>query len=353
MSINITKEFGPSSGMTFTVSTISSHSLSDSDDQISFFFSVPKSGTITKLGFYIPSYIGTPPAYNLGLVNLDSSGSADSTSPYGGSSIHSYTPDSAGWKWVTLDDPADSATVGDIVAIHIYSGATPPDVNNRITISYTPFGSTGIPRYQRYSTSLIRGNGIPPFGIEYDDGSIYGMPTITTSAIDINNGTTPDEVGMKFLAPMDINCMGCTFSVLELGTDPSFDIVLYDSTSTALRTLTISNINYINGGLGAVSNRIYFYWNPITLDKDSLYRLVAKPTSSESIRLVSWEFESSNSRANNGILDTANWVLTQRTDGGSWTDTDTKISAVAIIGNSLDIPGTGGGGIGGAYAYVG
>src|SRR3989304_5862694 len=149
---------------------------------------------------------------------------------------------------------------------------------------------------------------------------------------------------MEFLTPMDINCMGCIFSVLELGTDPSFDIVLYDSTSTALRTLTISNINYINGGLGAVSNRIYFYWNPITLDKDSLYRLVAKPTSSESIRLVSWEFESSNSRANNGILDTANWVLTQGGDGGDfghrWWGCFCDWHGVAVV----CLPGTGGGG---------
>jgi hypothetical protein len=80
------------------------------------------------------------------------------------------------------------------------------------------------------------------------------------------------------------------------------------------------------------------------------YRLIFKPTTTSHVTLYHYDVPSNAhfAAAEVGI----GWYYTQRTDGGSWTDTDTKRPLMGLLFDGVDVSG-GGGGSRFAYAFMG
>jgi len=118
----------PESTGNATATAFGGHVLNDLDNALAWVLRVPKSGTITHVGFGVKTITGSPPDYYVGLVTLDVAGLPTAV-PYGGSAVATYTPTTPGWVWLELSTPA-AAVAGDLVAIHIYPTAIAPDAAN-------------------------------------------------------------------------------------------------------------------------------------------------------------------------------------------------------------------------------
>lgn len=103
--------------------------LNSANDQHAGWWRVPKTGHVTHVGVRTSNVTGTPPNHTIALVTVDASGDPTDTN-YGGSA-----PASGGfgtgdanpkWYWFELATHAD-VVQGDLVAVKVKPGATPPD----------------------------------------------------------------------------------------------------------------------------------------------------------------------------------------------------------------------------------
>jgi hypothetical protein len=316
--------------------------LSDSNNAAGWSFNFPKDGTVTDVGFLITVKTGTPPAYNAGLVTLDTSG-RPSTSAYGGSAITEYTPTATGWKWATLSTPA-TANAGDYAAVHVYPTGTAPDASNYVSLSISDVSEGGI-GVQFLISWAITTLAIP-MAIKYDDGSIYGFAlSSATLYASIANNTTPDELGCKFTVPAAMTIVGLRFPALSTSLTGPFDIVIYSSDDTALATTSVADKDFEDD---LSVHTIYF--DPVNLTAGATYRAVIKPTSSSSIVCSRFLFESSAAKAM--FPQGENWQATERTDAGAWTDTALDIVPMSLIVSDITFTGAPAA-TGGAFAYIG
>lgn len=288
--------------------------LNDSNNAAGWTFTIPKNGTITDVGMLLIAETGTSPAFNCGIVTLDSSG-VPTTTAYGGSAITSAQWTSVGWKWVTLSTPA-TAVAGEFAAVHIYPGGTPPDASNYVSV-YTGgvcAGGMGV----RYLTSWAFNTELmgAPFAVKYNDGSIYGF-ALTSGVLysTYNNTGDPDERGNKFTLPAAMTCTG-TRLMLTFVNSPTVDVVLYDGSNNVLASTSIGDKDYVDG-----SPYVDVFWDTVNLSASTTYRLVVKPTSgvaSNTVTIFRYYVESAAARSM--WPAGADWQYTYRTDGGAWTD---------------------------------
>lgn len=325
-------------------SSLPNSNMNDADNATGWVFSVPWDGSITDVGFLVSAKVGTPPAYNVGIVTLDSSGKP-TTTVYGGSAITAYTPSGTApyWVWVTLDTAA-TANAGDYAAAHVYPSGTAPDGSNYMSIPYR--GVTFSLGNGVYYTSLWQtGQGGSPMAIRYNTGAIYGVP-LASAAIHASarSNTTPDEIGCKFTLPAAMTCYGAQIT-MQWGTSATLDVVLYDGSNSVLASTSISDKDYQPNVTLDVT------WDAVNLSAATTYRLILKPTvaSSGDIYTPKWTIAGATERAAlpHGDL----WHWTERTDAGAWTDTTTAIAPMSLWVSDITFSTTSGGG--GEFAYIG
>jgi hypothetical protein len=302
---------------------LSTQALTDSDNAVASVINLPVDGSVTDVGFLLTAENGTSPAFNCGLVTVDSSGNP-TTSAYGGSAVTSAQWTSTGWKWVTLSTPA-TAVAGDFAAIHIYPGGSPPDGSNNITVAYGGVGDGGYSL--NYVVAWTQTAMIGPMAIKYSDGSIYGFAlTSITTYVAPNPSTTPDEVGAKFTLPARVTCTGAKVGMSRTGYGGSttVDVILYDSSSTVIASTSVSDKDFID-----VTDYVTVHWDAVNLVAGDEYRLAVKPTTAaNAITVTKWSVESTAARGMWPSGDT--WQWTERTDAGTWTDTDTAIPYMGL-----------------------
>lgn len=339
--------------------TISNYGLDDLNDAVGWGFCIPKTGVITDIGFLIYQVAGTPPEYNSGLVILTTASGWPIPSPYGGSAITPFTPVASGWHWITLNTPA-SGIMGEYASIYLYPGSTIPSATDHIKIGRTnvhySYGIYGFPRFYQFATSWNNFDwGYLPFAVKYNDNDIYGFPIRTPLSIPISSDTSPDEIGVKFTLPFDVNCIGPCITYYTTNANVSLDIILYDSNDTVLRSVSFSDLDIIRN-TNADGMKTDIKWSSaIALSKDVTYRLALKPTTSTTINACGIRFDTASDKDNNMFDHLSRWDRTQRVDGGSWTDIDTDIIGLGIIIDSISVEtGAPAEGVsGGSYAYVG
>ena len=336
------------------------YNLDDNNDAEAKVFALPSGGTITDVGLYVGAKVGTPPEYKVGLTEVNPYTGFPMQSPYGGSAIYSWTPTntSAQWIWFTLSTPA-VGVMGDIVAIHVYPSGTTPNTSNYTRIersniwSDSSYGFT-LPFREQFSTTWIATNGYGIWAVKFDDGNVFGIPAIALHYVQTVSTSSPDEIGNKFSLSFDTisNGFSAAFNSLDSGVDLTF--TLYDNNDTIIAEKRFNNLTYWNDSY-SYTEWMSLYWDsPVTLTKDINYRITVKAnTSSAGFYLSGMQFESSTSRTNN-MWDMFNkWQRTERTDGGSWTDSDDKIACVSIIISGIEITEVPASGAGGSYAYIG
>lgn len=309
-------------------------------------FCVPKDGTITDVGYYVGTRTGTPPAYNVGIVTLDSSG-RPTTTAYGGSAITAHTATSTGWKWVTLDTSA-TANAGVFAAARVYAGGTAPSGSNYIAVTVEPLATSGITMYYKYGGWNAYATGAGPLAVKYSDGTVWGFALSSNSPyLQIRSNTTPDEVGCKFTVPASMTVFGMRFwaTAAYWGSSATFDAVLYDGSDNVLASTSVSDKDNVDDQ--AIVN---VYWDAVSLTAATTYRVVVKPTvaSGGDIYINKWSFESTAALAAVPCGDA--WQWTQRVDAGAWTDTNTAVAPMALWVSDITFSAAS---AGGAYAYIG
>jgi hypothetical protein len=309
---------------------------------------LPKDGTITHVGFLITATAGTPPAYNVGICTLDSSGRPNTTA-YGGSTHASYAPTSTGWKWAALGVNA-TAAAGDFVALRIYPTGSAPDGSNNISVCRNPVAGTGTQLSFATSWTVLANTAIGAMAVKYSDNTIFGN-AITSADIHVQlrSDTTPDEAGCKFQVPLAMTVRGALLGVdASWGSAATADVVLYDNANNVLATTSIADKDYVDD-----NSYINVWFDAVNLSPSTNYRLTVKPGvagATGTVFIQRYQFESTAARDSWPPGDGL-WQYTYRTDAGAWTDVSTDLSYMGLW--VTDISGTVVGSAGGEFAYVG
>jgi len=311
-----------------STATFQDHDLDDADDAAAWKFCIPMDGTITKVGFYVTVFNGAPPDYYVGLVTLDAAG-APTQVAYGGSAITTYSPTGVGWVWVTLATPA-TAVAGELCAVHIWPTGVAPDAANSIDVAYEYLTQIEFPTMCSYTVAWAYSDGYGPWAVQYDDGTIVGMEAIAKSVDSIDTGTTPDEEGCLLEMPFDATCFGARINMSLPISSASYDVVLYDSLDNVLASVSVDDEDKTNAQ-GAKD----LYWDDVSLDEGSTYRLVLKPTSLSNIIPAGAVFDTAAGRAGKTIPEGDRWQKTERTDAGAWTNTDDELIWMGLWLNSI------------------
>ena len=314
--------------------TVSSVALNDSDNSVASVLQVEKDGTINRIGFSVSAANGTP-SINVGLVGLTTGN--PNTTAHGGSAIEVVTSWSVGFVWVTLATPA-TVQAGQEVAARIWpSGAgNVPDGTHNITV---PFRSSlvtniGQPHPEEFTTAWTKRNNYPHIAVRYSDGSVGPIvPNVGTSLVStaFNSGTTPDEIGCLFQLPFAATCIGARMA-WDPATGSDGDLKLYNagSTEVASATLTVANTEGVNNQVVDV------FWDPVSLAADTNYRLTHLPSNATSRQLVQVTLPDTDSRGS--IPEGSRWQRTERTDAGSWTETDTVMPMMSLWLSNVTVP---------------
>lgn len=256
----------------------------------------------------------------------------------------------------TISTPPTVA-IGDIIAIVVgYSSFNSGENANFGFQAYLTANNTGMP----YSAAYIgigpawqKGGGTvypPNFALVYGDGSIItpsgaGYAWNSVTEVTHSSSSSPDEYGNKFRLPFNARVVGSWGFFRK---DGDYTVTLYDSDgTTALRTLSMDK-----DVVGTPVSQVALYFStPVTLTKDTWYRITWYPNTTTSCR--TWHFNVSDVGGYEG-MDAApcgsDMHLTKRTDAGAWTDTTTQRCMMGLVIDQLD---DGAGGAGGLKTHPG
>lgn len=316
--------WGPASGFrlgTAVWSDDAGYYLDDADDKACGLFCIEKGGSITGLGFKQMKTNGIPPNYAVSIQTLDGNGKPSGAN-YGGSAPGLYVPGANGWKWVDFATPA-TAVVGDKVAVVVGPGGATGV--NYISVQYhqgdwleqfcMPAGGT-------YTTSWnVTSFRWPAIVPHYSDGSAgQFFPMTNGQSENYRTGSAPNEVGCLFQVPFKCVCSGARVQLSGMtgGSNNTLaDIILYDATGAILgQNQGLRYAGLLGGGWGGWD---VFWAAPVTLEKNTNYRLGIKATSASLyITLLQMTFVDAASRV--GMPESARWQRTSRTGAGAWTE---------------------------------
>ncbi|HTE19510.1 MAG TPA: hypothetical protein VK689_14165, partial [Armatimonadota bacterium] len=291
-----------------------------------------------RVSFRIPS-LTTAQLLRVGLETLDASGDPSGTQ-YGGSAPATQTPVTATTYEVTLPTPA-TAVAGDRIALVIQFDSTTGAVN----VASAPAGpgstGTGFPYIDTYNGSVWtrQSAALAVLSIRYNDGlyaAVGAVPAGLLAAVTFNSGSTPDEIGNLINLPFPLEASGFWG---QLDFDAAADIILYDGDgTTVLRSVSLSNL--YRGGTAAARYELPFS-SPVTLAKNTNYRLVAKPTSGSNVsvhRLTCLSAAHLDGMPGGQVIHE-----TSRTDAGAWSQSTAQRILLGLLASKLD-DGAGGGG---------
>jgi len=302
----------------------------------------PKSGTISKVGVTVGS-VTTSRQLKVSIQGVNASGIPDGTIKGGGNAYTTFTPTAAGWYSGNLVSPL-TVSAGDPISVVVeFSGDT-----GNLTIRYDALVVATHDVYSaNYTTSWTKVTGGALLcGIEYDDGSQgvcpFFKPFLTCNYLGINNGSATTEIGIRFKLPAPVRAVGASHIGYN-ALNGAFQYKLYDVASGDVLATAIYTAGQ-NTGLSTSYGFLPFS-SPVSLSKDTWYRLVVVPTTSTIVGMNYFDVDSAS------LMDAfslgQNCYATTKTSG-SWVDTTTRrYLAYLLIDQIDDGSGGGGGGAGG------
>lgn len=316
-------------------------------EKAGFVFEVPKTGTISKVGFRTNS-VTTAQTLRVSLQTVGATDGHPTGTLYGGSTAGTQaSPASNTFYLVTLGTGA-SATIGDVVAAVIEFDAT---VGNLFIdgLATAQAGGAGVqfPYTRSYTTVWANESSmIPILAIEYSDGTYEyvggAYPLATTFNTAFNSGSTPDERALKMNLPFSCRAIGFWwYGILDLG---DCDIVLYQGT-TALETRTLDK-DFKGNNVQGFYRRRFPGSRVLSINTD--YYLSIKPASTSDVT----SFEATVNAA--AMMDQfelgQKLTFASRTDAGAWTADTLRRPLIGLIIDQLD---DGAGGAGGLLVHPG
>jgi hypothetical protein len=149
------------------------------------------------------------------------------------------------------------------------------------------------------------------------------------STISFNSGSTPDEYALRFQIPFR-----CRLDAVRVLFDPDnpVDLVLYDASNNVVKTITVPTGVDQHTGLGYMD---YLFVTRPTIEANTTYRMAVKPTTGSNVQILTLSVDSA------AVMAAfppggGQWFLSTRTDGGSWTDTQTDRPLMSFVFSHLD-----------------
>lgn len=321
--------------------TATAHTIDADGEKVGWVFQATKSGAISGIEFLAKAVTASGDIdFRVETVSLVTS--APSGTLWATNTNKIQDVPSAGWQAATLTANA-TVSRGDMVAIVIEANSTnTPDLTvGGLDVSHEDNRTQ--PYCQTYvsSWSGITREGI--LAVKMSDGSFMYIPwfppVVSYTSLTVEQDTDPDEVGIKFQIPFPADISGMWIYNIKIASG-NVIFKLYDSDgSSVLSTITIDEDSLLNNR----SMRIYWLDADIALSKDTWYRLTFQPDGTTGGGNT-FTYYTVNAAANlDGVEGGQKIIMTERTDGGAWTDTDTRRPFMGIVLNGFD-DGTGGGG---------
>lgn len=145
-----------------------------------------------------------------------------------------------------------------------------------------------------------------------------------------NSGSTPDEIGIVWVQPFNAIVASFRTKIKLNDTDRDVDIILYNSSNDILETVSIEADKCVVD----MTQRMFLEYlvDIPKLQKGKTYRLVIKPTTVNSITMLDVIYPDVETR----LAEFGFGYRTERTDGGSWTDTTTEaLELTPVIGDII------------------
>lgn len=324
--------------ITTNATTWQSRLMSAATDKVAFIIPCPKSGTLSSVGFMLGT-VTTGDTLKVSFQDVSTTtGLPDGTADQYRTLVVSDSDDDT-WKQTGIisSDGTDTGTKrtvtrGDILGIVIeFNSFVAGSLNIKSILSPGAGMNTNGRHYLSQYTSgawAIRSSESITVALQYSDGSYSFMgstlPITAVTQITFASNTDPDEIALKFTIPFD--CSLCGIWAVGVDLDGDIDIVIYNSTSTALISRSIDKD--IRSSPSETGYEFYFS-SSLHLTKNSTYYASFKPTSTTSGQITVIDVN------NASILDQMaggqTWHYSQRVDAGAWTATTTRRPLYGLI----------------------
>ena len=309
------------------------HQLSGAGQRYGWAFCVPRTGTITKVGWRVHTCASVQLS-RLGLYTLDSSGQPTSTG-YGGSAYGTFTPAATSYFETTLATPA-TATRGDFAAIVVEFDGTPGDMFASVENSTCVLPGTGYAcKYNGTTWSKIQQRAISHVyysdsGGQWEDiGTAPFTGSVATGTYNLNTGGA-DEYALKITPPFACRAAGL-WTMFGVAAGADYEALLYSGT-TALATAAIDGD--FTAGTAGLGLRFNFFPTPVTLTAGATCRLAIRPTTATSITYRNYTLEAAGSEQGLGVPQGT--CQSTRLDQGAWSDQTTTFPCLGLILDQLD-----------------
>lgn len=318
----------------YRVNAIGNVAINASTVRYAWVFRAPKAGTLNRAGFRFAS-AATPQTMKASFQNANASVMRPDETV---DQFRTFTP-ATGWISTGLitSDGTDggtkrTVTKGELLCLVVEWDAATGAVVLQPHCGANDHWKPNIWHAQRSSGgawSAAINLSTANFGVQYDDGNwayIDGaVPFSNDSNHAFNSGSTPDEIGLRFVAPWDGAKLKGVFAYLNFA--GGFEIHLYDAADALVASSAIASTN---DRAGAFALDCYAELPNHELEGGQVYRVTLIPTSANNVTLQYIDVPT------NDYLRA--WPMghtcyqTARTNGvGPWVDTDTRRPALALI----------------------
>lgn len=307
----------------------------------------PKTGSVDKIGFYVGAHT-TGATLDARVETVSATTGMPSGTLFGTNTSGTVATTATGWYEVTLTAAAN-VTIGDNLALVVAQPSSSPG-NCAIGDLVNYFGqssSNGLPYGANFVSSWAVASTYrrPLIFLGYDD-STYGfcplnMPvTAVNAAYTFNSTSTPDEVGNRFNALVPMRIVGARAYINPAADSRDYTLKFYDNAGTLLASRTIDT--------AIASGGTYLWFDllftaPVDISA-GVHRMTILPTTASNIGTGHLTISSATGAryAMPGGVDT---YWTERTDAGSFSDTNTRLHLLTPLVQGFDDAAGGGGGL--------
>lgn len=298
--------------------------LDAAGEKVGIVFQIPKTGSITKLEFFI-DYVSSAQTLKAGLYTIDSSGNPTSTA-YGGMATGTVSPGAGGWKTVTLATPA-SATRGDFVACVIEFNSTIGNLgigywNNAVegfpyTKDYTGSWSAGLTRGSKLILHFSDVREPWPLFHHYSNPTTYSW----------NSGTATPYRGQRITMQFKARISGAKLFIASSG---DYEVIFTKNHSVQA---TITMDKDYNASTTARSWAYLILPTPIEVVAGDVLRIIVHPTTVTNVELRIYNVPAQGlgyGKAN------VNWFIAADATGTSYSESATQVVQLASLIDQLE-----------------
>jgi len=141
--------------------------------------------------------------------------------------------------------------------------------------------------------------------------------TAIGSPTEYNSGSTPNDRGIRFRVPAEVECMGARLYLRQYVAGSDFDVLLTDAAGTTLRSRSIVAKRMPNTTIPYFMSVL---WSPYALSPDADFQITVKPTTANNVRIHSDTVPVAEAIP---LMMMAALKGVYRTGAGSWTEQPT------------------------------